>query len=69
VILAEDGDGKNHLIGVTPDGSTYFLARNDHPESSEFTGPSFSPDRKTLFVNIQEPGYVLAITGPFTAHR
>ena len=25
---------------------------------------NFSPDRKTLFANIQDEGYVFAITGP-----
>ena len=32
---------------------------------SEFTGVNFSPDRSTLFANIQDEGYVFAITGPF----
>ena len=69
VILAEDGEGKQHLVGATPSGEAFFLARNEHPEDSEFTGPNFSADKRTMFVNIQSPGYVLAITGPFTAHR
>ena len=34
-------------------------------EFSEFTGPNFSPDGSILFVNIQEPGITLAITGPW----
>ena len=38
--------------------------RNELNES-EFAGPAFSHDGKTLFVNIQSPGYVLAITGPW----
>ena len=69
VILAEDGEGASHLVGSTPEGETFFFARNQHPDDSEFAGPNFSHDGKTLFVNIQEPGYVLAITGPFKAHR
>jgi len=36
---------------------------------SEFTGVNFSPDRKTLFANIQDEGYVFAITGPFARLR
>jgi uncharacterized protein len=32
---------------------------------SEFTGVNFSPDRYMLFANIQDEGYVVAITGPF----
>jgi secreted PhoX family phosphatase len=62
VILAEDG--AQHLVGATPSGEPFFFARND-VSGSEFTGPNFSHDRKTLFANIQEDGYVLAITGPF----
>ena len=34
---------------------------------SEFTGVTFSPDARTLFANIQDEGYVLAITGPFSS--
>ncbi len=37
-------------------------------EFSEFTGPNFSPDGSMLFVNIQEPGITLAITGPWAAY-
>jgi uncharacterized protein len=29
------------------------------------TGPTFSYDGRTLFVNIQSPGLTLAITGPW----
>ncbi len=65
VILAEDGEGVQHLVGVTEQGKSYTLARNDEG-GSEFTGPVFSPDGKTLYANIQSgPGRVLAITGPW----
>jgi secreted PhoX family phosphatase len=64
VILAEDGEGLSHLVGVTRRGEAFTLARNELNES-EFAGPAFSHDGKTLFVNIQSPGYVLAITGPW----
>lgn len=69
LMIAEDGDGKQHLVGATDHGETFFFARNEDPDSAEFTGPNFSPDRKTLFANIQEPGYVLAIRGPFRKER
>ena len=46
------------------DGSPYLLARNAL-SGSEFTGVNFSPDRSTLFANIQDEGYVFAITGPW----
>ncbi|MEV6517876.1 alkaline phosphatase PhoX [Micromonospora chalcea] len=64
VILAEDGEGVSHLVGVTEQGKAYPLARNELNDS-EFTGPTFSADGKTLFANIQSPGYVFAITGPW----
>lgn len=68
VILAEDGEGKQHLVGTTDSGQTFFFARNDVSES-EMTGVNFSHDKKTLFANIQEDGYVFAIRGPFTRQR
>lgn len=64
LILAEDGEGVSHLVGVTSRGETFPLARNDYNES-EFCGPAFSADGKTLFVNIQTPGFTLAVTGPW----
>jgi secreted PhoX family phosphatase len=64
VILAEDGEGLSHLVGVTETGTAYALARNEINES-EFTGPTFSADGKVLFANIQDPGIVFAITGPW----
>jgi len=64
VILAEDGEGIQHLIGVTDQGKAYPLARNQASDG-EFTGPTFSADGETLFACIQSPGYVFAITGPW----
>ncbi|MFN8233990.1 MAG: DUF839 domain-containing protein [Actinomycetota bacterium] len=34
---------------------------------SEFAGPTFSPDGKWLFVNVQVPGFTCAITGPWAS--
>lgn len=66
LILAEDGDGKSHLVGVTKEGKAYPLALNQNRDDSEFCGPAFNKAGTTLFVNIQGgPGYTLAITGPF----
>lgn len=64
LILAEDGNGVSHLVGVTSQGKAYPLARNEFNDS-EFCGPAFSSDGETLFVNIQSPGFTLAITGPW----
>jgi secreted PhoX family phosphatase len=43
LILAEDGGGVQHLLGVSASGRTYVLARNVLNDS-ELTGPTFSPD-------------------------
>jgi secreted PhoX family phosphatase len=69
LIIAEDGEGKSHLVGSTESGEAFFFARNEHPDDSEFAGPTFSHNKKVLFANIQSPGYVLAIQGPFTKQR
>jgi uncharacterized protein len=64
VILAEDGEGIQHLVGVTDQGKAYALARNDLNDS-EFAGPTFSADGRVLYAGIQSPGHVFAITGPW----
>jgi secreted PhoX family phosphatase len=64
VIIAEDGEGIQHLVGVTEAGKSYALARNELNDS-EFTGPNFTADGSVLFANIQTPGLVFAITGPW----
>jgi len=64
LIVCEDGDGEQFLVGVTPDGELYKFARNAI-SGSEFAGATFSPDGTTLFVNIQAQGLTLAITGPW----
>jgi secreted PhoX family phosphatase len=76
LVIAEDGEGVQHLFGALNDGRTYPIARNElnigtaaAPEYSEFTGVTFSPDGKTLFASIQTPGIMLAITGPWRRQR
>ncbi|MFC9288459.1 alkaline phosphatase PhoX [Streptomyces sp. NPDC057052] len=76
LVIAEDGEGVSHLFGATDSGRTYPIARNDlnigteeAPEYSEFTGVTFSPDGKTLFANIQQPGIMVAITGPWKRQK
>ena len=64
VIIAEDGDGKQHLVGATESGEAFFFARNEHPDDSEFAGPTFSHDKKILFANIQAPGLRVRDPGP-----
>jgi secreted PhoX family phosphatase len=59
-----EDDRVNHLLGVTPDGEVYKLAKNSG-SASELTGAAFSPDGTTLFVNRQGDGQTFAITGPW----
>jgi secreted PhoX family phosphatase len=64
VILSEDGQPDQYIVGVTSSGRIYQLARNSI-NGSEFAGVVMSPDGSTLFANIQNPGVTLAIDGPW----
>ena len=68
LIACEDGPGRNYVVGITPQGKLYQLARNAMNDS-EFAGATFSPDSSTLFVNIQRPGLTIAITGPWNRRQ
>lgn len=56
----------NHMKMITPSGKSFTLARNADKASGEFAGACYSPDGDTLFVNIYDPGYTIAINGPWT---
>ncbi|WP_037587103.1 PhoX family protein [Stenoxybacter acetivorans] len=49
------GMGNNQMVATIPDSNEYrrFLTG---PNGSEITGITFTPDNKTLFINIQHPG-------------
>ena len=64
LVICEDTGGVCRIIGVTPQGRYYVLGANLEP-GRELAGACFSPDGSTLFVNVQTPGYTLAITGPW----
>ncbi len=67
LIVCEDRQGDIvRLVGVSKEGKLYTLA-NSHA-GSEFAGVCFSPDGTTLFVNIQQQGLTIAITGPWRQH-
>jgi len=53
----------NHLKGVTNEGEVYDFAKIR--TQTEPAGACFSPDGKTMFVNLYSPTRTLAITGPF----
>lgn len=55
----------NFLRGITPQGTAYPLARAR--VQTEWAGACFSPDGRTLFVNMYSPAKTLAITGPWAA--
>lgn len=67
VILCEDHPDA-YIRGITPEGKGYTIARNIFSKS-ELAGACFSPSGKFLFVNIQEEGLTLAISGPWETLR
>jgi len=67
LLLSEDGDDGNFLRILSNQGEIMDLARNAHVDQGEFAGACFSPDGSTMFVNIQDPGFTVAIKGPWPA--
>ncbi|MDX1568615.1 MAG: DUF839 domain-containing protein, partial [Longimicrobiales bacterium] len=68
LVVCEDGFGTDSLVGVTPEGDQYLIARNAR-SSGELAGSVFSPDGTTLFVNLQREALTVAITGPWERAR
>ncbi|HMQ04439.1 MAG TPA: DUF839 domain-containing protein [Pyrinomonadaceae bacterium] len=76
LFICEDSDyagqqSINHVRILTPEGRMADFAQNvskDFPRS-EFAGSVFSPDGKTLFVNLQAAGVTLAIWGDWSKFR
>ena len=66
LVVCEDTADSCSLVGVGPDGSQYAIADNAYTDS-ELAGICFSPDGTVMFVNIQDRGMTLAITGPWRA--
>ena len=64
LFICEDGKGDQYIDVITPNGEIFKLAKNTK-SSSELSGPTFSPDGSTLFVNMQHDGLTLAIIGPW----
>lgn len=69
------------LIGLTPEGAAFPFAVNDvvlgelppgRPDvpardycKAEWTGCCFDPSGRWLFANVYDPGFTVAITGPW----
>jgi hypothetical protein len=75
LVICEDGEGVQHVRGLTPRGEIFDLVRNDLNDS-EWAGACFSPEGRTLFVNLQgetrplrnprgAKGLTFAIWGPW----
>jgi secreted PhoX family phosphatase len=75
IVICEDGSGTNFVRGLTRSGAIFDLVRNNLNES-EWAGACFSPQGRTLFVNIQgetrplenpggNKGMTFAIWGPW----
>ena len=62
VVVCEDNRELPRLLGVTSSGDVYVIAANP-ARDAEFAGATFSPDGSTLFVNLQQRGVTLAISG------
>jgi len=68
LMICEDSSTDQRILGVTPAGGVYVVARNPRG-NSEFAGATFSPSGRTLFVNIQHAGLSFAIQGDWAARR
>jgi len=64
LLVCEDGEGEQYLLGITPQRKIYRFARNASSDS-EFSGTTFSPDDSTMFLNDLKSGLTFAITGPW----
>jgi secreted PhoX family phosphatase len=74
LVVCEDSSGDNYLRGLSTGGQLWDIALNRLRSGDgttprfgeEFAGSTFSPDGKTLFVNIQASnGMTFAIWGPW----
>lgn len=67
LLICEDSGMKyKHLYGLTPQGVLYEIASS---EISEWAGACVSPTTGAIFVNLQNPGITIGITGDLTTLR
>ena len=69
--VGEGGSPGNFIRILTTDGKIADFAKNITPNftNGEFAGSTFSPDGKTLFVNIQPVGATFAIWGDWSKFK
>ncbi len=77
LVLCEDGTANPSVHVLTREGRLARFARNNVMlagevqglrgdfRASEFAGATFSSDGRWLFLNVQRPGFTVAITGPW----
>ena len=65
------GTPENYIRIMTPGGRVADFAMNIYEKNlkSEFAGVTFSRDRKTLFLNLQQAGVTFAIWGDWSKFR
>ena len=64
LFVCEDNGYNNRILQIDKNGEIKAFACNQISDS-EFAGIVFSPSGKTLFVNMQQNGDTIAITGPW----
>jgi hypothetical protein len=64
VFLVEDGTGGNHIRGITSKGEVFDFGRNAM-SAGEMAGICFDPSGQAMFLNLQQDGVTIAVTGPF----
>ena len=69
IICEDNGSNACKLIGCTPNGTLYPLGRVAGNSSSEIAGICFSPDGKNMYLNIQDRGKTIAVTGDWNKIR
>lgn len=78
LVLCEDNDSNRpqRLVGLSADGLAFDFAENhvvlksmtgasQDYRGEEWCGACYSPDGRWLFANIYQPGFTVAITGPW----
>ena len=66
LIICEDNGSRGcKLLGINSEGSLYVIGQVED-SSSEIAGVCFSPDKNTMFLNIQDEGRTIAIFGDWS---